>query len=359
MTDLQFISALLPPWYEGNARPLPWRADREPYHVWLSEIMLQQTRAETVIPYYRRFLAALPSVADLAEAPEDRLLKLWEGLGYYSRARNLQKAARRITAAHGGIFPRTYEEILSLPGIGPYTAGAIGSICFGLQTPAVDGNVLRVLSRLTAFPDSVDTDAAKKRIAALLRPLYTPENSCVLTQSLMELGACVCLPNGAPKCEVCPLAAQCRANQLQRQKDFPVRGEKKGRKVVHKTVLLLRCGDCYAICRRPEKGLLAGLWEFPNRDAGTASDAADVKNAAAFARTLAVRPLRLRLQTAYTHVFTHVEWHMNCFFFDCGETSPSLAWVTREELEAGYALPSAFRPFLEKQDQIIDDQEEE
>ena len=343
MEDLTCIPGLLLPWFRENARPLPWRENRDPYRVWLSEIMLQQTRVEAATGYYARFLAVLPDIPSLAAAPEEQLLKLWEGLGYYTRVRNLQKAARRIVEIHGGVFPSDYREIRALPGVGPYTAGAVGSICFDLPTPAVDGNVLRVWSRFTACAENVDLPAVKKKAEAALRPLYAPGICGALTQGLMELGACVCVPNGAPRCGVCPLAARCAANLAGTQTRYPVRGEKKARKTVTKLVLIPRCGDRTGIRKRPSKGLLAGLWEFPNLD--VPAGAPDANAAADFARSLGLAPLELVRQRGYTHVFTHVEWEMTGFYFTCARTPDCLTWVTREELETAYALPSAFRPF--------------
>ena len=253
-------------WYDANARILPWREQPEPYRVWLSEIMLQQTRVEAVKPYFERFLAALPTIRSLAEAPEDRLMKLWEGLGYYNRARNLQKAARMILERHNGMFPSDFEEILALPGIGEYTAGAISSIAFGRPVPAVDGNVLRVMSRLLESAEDIAQPAVKVNITHALKQIY-PEQRCGdFTQSLMELGATVCLPNGKPKCRECPLAELCLARLNGKVAELPVKAPKKARKLENRTVLLLFCGNRIAIRRREEKGLLAGLYEFPNRE---------------------------------------------------------------------------------------------
>ena len=349
MTDstksLKTALSPLPTWYLANARRLPWREDTQPYHVWLSEIMLQQTRVEAVTGYYRRFLAALPTVADLAAVDDDMLMKLWEGLGYYSRARNLKKAAGVIINELGGSFPDTYEGILALPGVGPYTAGAIASICFGLPEPAVDGNVLRVFSRLTEYGENIDTDAAKKQVREALLPCYEAGSCGALTQSLMELGATVCIPNGAPKCGVCPVKERCAAYKNGTWDRFPVRGEKKQRKIIYKTVLLLQCGEKYAVKKRPTKGLLAGLWEFPNADAPS-SEAVTPDAAAALAAQFGAKPLHLKMQTAYTHIFTHVEWHMQGFLFACSEMPPAFTWAEKEELDRVYALPSAFSPFF-------------
>ena len=335
----------LPAWYRANARVLPWRADTEPYRVWLSEIMLQQTRVEAVRGYYTRFLAALPTVYDLAAADDETLMKLWQGLGYYSRARSLKKAAGVIVNEMDGKFPDTYDGILALPGVGPYTAGAIASICFGLPVPAVDGNVLRVYARLTGYPESIDPDAAKKTVRAALLPVYESADPGTLTQSLMELGATVCIPNGAPKCGVCPVRDACAANKNGTWRHYPVRSEKKQRKTVYKTVLLLKRGDRYAVTKRPAKGLLAGLWEFPNADADSAENITP-DTAAALAAESGAKPLRLTLQSEYTHIFTHVEWHMRAFLFECGDTPDGFTWATAEELARAYALPSAFAPFF-------------
>ena len=350
MTALERLPALLLPWYETNKRDLPWRQDKDPYHVWLSEIMLQQTRVEAVIGYYDRFLRALPTIEALANADEETLLKLWEGLGYYNRARNLQKAAQVVMAEHGGVFPDTFDAIRALPGIGPYTAGAIGSICFDLPTPAVDGNVLRVYARYLEDGANIDKQQTKDAVAASLRPLYQPGLCGTLTQALMELGACVCLPNGTPLCPGCPLQDSCLAKQHDTWAQFPVRDPKKARKIVYKTVLLLQCGDRFAIRKRKKTGLLASLCEFPNVDVSPLSQS-DPDKAAQQALTLAAdlgaAPTDLLLQSSYTHIFSHVEWHMTGYLILCRRTTDDFLWVTREQLETDYALPSAFRPFWE------------
>ncbi len=350
MNDLNQLPALLLPWYEKKKRDLPWRKDKDPYHVWLSEIMLQQTRVEAVVGYYHRFLSALPTIRSLAETDEETLLKLWEGLGYYNRARNLQKAAQVIVQQHGGTFPKTFDAIRALPGIGPYTAGAIGSICFDLPTPAVDGNVLRVFTRYCEDGANIDKQSTKAAVAQALRPVYRSPNCGAMTQALMELGATVCVPNGAPKCESCPLNASCKANRNATWMFYPVRDEKKARKTVFKTVLILQCGDRFAIRKRPKTGLLASLWEFPNTDV-LQTEQSLPDNAAQHALTLAAQlgaqPTDLVLQTGYTHIFTHVEWHMTGYLIRCRKMPDGFLWVTKEQLEHEYALPSAFRPFWE------------
>lgn len=356
------LTALLE-WYPLHARELPWRQDKEPYHVWLSEIMLQQTRVEAVKEYYRRFLVALPTMQDLAEVEEERLLKLWEGLGYYNRARNLKRAAEIIVRDYGGHFPQTYEEIHALPGIGDYTAGAIGSICFELQAPAVDGNVLRVYARVMGDYANVDKQVTKKRISGRLKKVYPVGRCGTATQSLMELGATVCLPNGAPRCAICPLKDICSAHACDTWNELPVRDEKRKRRTVEKTVFVLLATDgrdsglkCelenvrVALRKRPSKGLLSGMWEFPNEDARMSE-----QEAVDFVASWNTVPKRLLMRTEYTHIFTHVEWRMSAVYIEC--TNPcgpdgnaecgGLVWVTPGALDADYALPSAFRPFRE------------
>lgn len=345
-TEEQVLIAMfeaLIPWYEAHKRELPWRQDKEPYHVWLSEIMLQQTRVEAVKEYYRRFLTTLPTIADLAEAPEEQILKLWEGLGYYNRVRNLQKAAQTICADYAGVFPSEYAQIRSLSGIGDYTAGAIASICFDAPTPAVDGNVLRVYSRLLADDANIDLQTTKKRIMRKLQETYPRKNPGIATQALMELGATVCVPNGAPRCDVCPVAEICQAREQDTWRNLPVRSEKKKRKIVDKTVFVLLTEDTVALHKRSASGLLAGMWEFPNVDAKL-----DKQEAVTQVTGWQAEPVDLLMQTSYTHIFSHVEWHMTAYYIRCRKTNKKWKWVTKESLDETYALPSAFRPFREQ-----------
>lgn len=345
-TEEQVLIAMfeaLIPWYEAHKRELPWRQDREPYHVWLSEIMLQQTRVEAVKEYYRRFVTALPTIPDLAEAPEEQILKLWEGLGYYNRVRNLQKAAQTICAEYTGVFPSEYAQIRSLSGIGDYTAGAIASICFDAPTPAVDGNVLRVYSRLLADDANIDLQTTKKRITRKLQETYPRKNPGIATQALMELGATVCVPNGAPRCDVCPVAEICQAREQDTWRNLPVRSEKKKRKIVDKTVFILLTEDTVALHKRSASGLLAGMWEFPNVDVKL-----DKQEAVTQVTGWQAEPVDLLMQTSYTHIFSHVEWHMTAYYIRCRRTNKKWKWVTKESLDETYALPSAFRPFREQ-----------
>ena len=344
---LHYLAEVLPAWFKKNARVLPWRSDKEPYHVWLSEIMLQQTRVEAVISYYNRFLAALPDIPSLADADEELLLKLWEGLGYYSRVRNLQKAARLITEKYDGRFPSAYADILSLPGVGPYTAGAIASICFENPVPAVDGNVLRVITRYLEDDSVIDVQATKNAVSSMLAPVYPKGNCGTFTQALMELGACVCIPNGEPKCDVCPIRKNCLSALHGSWEAYPVRAAKKARKKLKKCVLVLNCGKMFAIRKRDSVGLLANLWEFPNADVCGEDDAARLGEAVAFARSLGVSPTDISKEINYTHIFTHVEWDMTAYYISCETQSDALHWVSPDELKTKYALPSAFRPFLD------------
>ncbi|MBR4131564.1 MAG: A/G-specific adenine glycosylase [Oscillospiraceae bacterium] len=334
------LPALLLPWYAQNARVLPWRLDREPYHVWLSEIMLQQTRVEAVKGYYARFLECCPTLEALANAPSDALRKLWEGLGYYSRVRNLQSAAQAVMEKHGGVFPRTYDEVLALPGIGPYTAGAICSIAFDLPTPAVDGNVLRVVTRLQASTENITDERTKKAVRDALAAVYPPEAG-TFTQSLMELGATVCVPNGVPKCGECPLKEICRGRETWEQ--YPMRDVKKPRRIEDRTVLVLRCGEEEAVRKRPKKGLLAELWEYPNVP-GTLDPAEAIAQAGAWG----CEPADIQMQLDRVHIFTHVQWNLRCYYITCRAEPEQFTWASPEQMEKEIALPTAFRMFLRR-----------
>lgn len=338
---LDYLPERLLGWFETHRRELPWRRDRAPYHVWLSEIMLQQTRVEAVKNYYERFLAALPTVQALADCPEDKLLKLWEGLGYYSRARNLQKAARVIVSEYGGEFPGEYDAVRALPGVGAYTAGAVLSICFERPEPAVDGNVLRVVTRLLCMDAPVTDEKTKREIAALLKSIYPAGHCGDFTQALMELGATVCVPNGAPRCEGCPVADRCMANAAGKQTSYPVKAEKKPRRHEARTVFILRCGERLAVCKRPEKGLLAGLWQLPDV-CGTLT----VQEALGQAQAWGVRPTGIEKTVCRTHTFTHVQWEMMGFYFDCAEPDGRFFWADAQTLAQELGLPTAYRQFL-------------
>ncbi len=323
-------------WYQTAKRDLPWRHTQDPYCIWISEIMLQQTRVEAVKEYYHRFLEALPTLNHLANATEEQVLKLWEGLGYYSRARNLQKAAKQIQDEFSGAFPKEFDTIRKLPGIGDYTAGAISSIAFGLPTPAVDGNVLRVLSRvLNDFSDIMDTKT-KAKMTEMLKRVYPKDRCGDVTQSLMELGAMVCVPNGQPKCEECPLSHLCRAKKEGTTEELPVKSGKAKRKTEQKTVFLIQYGEEYAIRKRTQKGLLFGMWELPNEDGKlTKQDLqARIPNAKL-----------LKKMKSHRHIFTHIEWELEGYHIIVAEKIPRLVWETEEKIQEKYAIPAAFQPF--------------
>jgi len=339
------IVPLITAWYEENRKPLPWRQDPTPYHVWISEIMLQQTRIEAVIPYYRRFLAAFPTVKDLAEADDDRLMKLWEGLGYYSRARNLKKAAAVILSDYGGELPQTAEELRKLPGIGDYTAGAVASIACGEPEPAVDGNVLRVFSRITASEADIALAKTKRDTAELLRGIYPRGREAGLfTEGLMELGEAVCIPNGKPRCEICPVREHCQAYFTGTTDCYPVKSEKKPRRKEELTVLLLRDeAGRYAVRKRGRAGLLAGLWEFPNLP-GTIPE----KELAEAVGELGFRMTEIRPLGTARHIFTHVEWHMTGWEIRCRGENTAFTFAHGSEIRADYAVPAAFRHYTDQ-----------
>lgn len=323
-------------WYGENARELPWRQVKNPYYIWISEIMLQQTRVEAVKPYYARFLETFPTIGSLAAAEEEVLLKLWEGLGYYSRVRNLQKAARTIMTEFGGEMPQEYKDLLKLSGIGPYTAGAIASIAFSKPQAAVDGNVLRVMTRLTADTDDITLDATKKKWETELITMLPRGRSGEFNQALMELGAMVCLPNGAPKCNTCPLRQVCKAYSKNQVMQFPVKSPKKERTKEYLSVFFIVEGEKIAIGKRGKQGLLKGLWQLPNCPRET-SIPRMLQEWGVFAGEIS--PMR-----GQKHIFTHIEWHMDCYFVVAKEQRDTIfQWVTREQAEKMFALPSAFR----------------
>ena len=339
--ELKMLPGALLPWYRENRRDLPWRSTREPYHIWVSEIMLQQTRVEAVKGYYARFLNRLPDIESLALCDDDELHKLWEGLGYYSRVRNLKKAAGVIMAEHGGVFPGDYAAVRALPGIGDYTAGAVCSIAFGQPRAAVDGNVLRVLSRLRADGEPIDLPAVKKRVQQELEAVYPVDTAGEFTQALMELGATVCVPNGEPKCGLCPCREFCRGREA--WQSLPVKLPKKAKKQENRTVFLLHCGDRWAIEKRPGKGLLAGLWQFPNMEGHL-----EAAEAVSWAEERGLHPNHVERSVDRHHIFTHIRWDLRGWFLEVGQMSGEFTWLTLEEIDTQAALPTAFRQFREE-----------
>ncbi len=341
-------AAPLTAWYQHAKREMPWRSDPAPYHVYVSEIMLQQTRVETVRPYYLRFITELPDFDALAACPEERLLKLWEGLGYYSRVRNMKKTAEILVRDCGGQFPRSFSELRKLPGIGDYTAGAILSIAFHEKEPVVDGNVLRILSRLTGLTESIDLPATKKRCMDALRAFLSESEAdpAVFNQALMELGALICIPNGAPLCNSCPLAGFCTAYREGRISELPVRSPKITRKKAVLTAFLIFRGSSLMLVKNSRKSLLSGLWALPSYEG-----APDPERTAAFLSELGIVPAKIRTLPDKKHIFTHVEWLLHGIEVltdpdaeSAKESLPESArFVSPKELREEIALPEAYR----------------
>ena len=342
---MERIAPLLLPWFEANKRLLPFRQEPSAYHIWVSEIMLQQTRVAAALPYYERFLAALPDIPALAACEEEKLHKLWEGLGYYSRVRNLQKAAKLVCAQYGGELPADYDALRALPGIGDYTAGAIASISFGLPVPAVDGNVLRVFSRLYNDDRLITDPKVKRAFTARVMEHQPPAAPGDYNQALMELGALVCVPNGAPLCGQCPLAELCLARAAGTTAQLPQKAKPKPRKLVPVTLALVESPAGFLVQQRPEKGLLAGLWQ-PVLWEGEHLLQAEVlaRLAALGLDTGTAAPAAL--PTA-KHIFTHIEWLMSGVQLHVpAQSAPAgYIWASREQLRTTYALPGAFRAY--------------
>ena len=367
---LEEIVVPLLDWYDKQKRTLPWRSKPTPYRVWVSEIMLQQTRVEAVKPYFARFMKALPTVKKLAACPEEELLKLWEGLGYYNRARNLQKAAKIIMAEYNGELPADYEKLLGLPGIGSYTAGAIASQAYGLSEPAVDGNVLRVTKRLSGSYDDITKASVKKELEKSLKTVMPKTADAeeynrpgAFNQALMELGAIVCIPNGKPFCDRCPLKEYCIACKKDIVMELPVKPSKKARKLEDKTVLIIEYQGKFAIHQRGNKGLLAKLWELPNLE-----NKLSVSQMERLLEENGILEYEMGLLGEAKHIFSHIEWHMLGYkvkIDKIAEESPLLEgmniltkkknilenetedflWVKKEQIDKEYAIPSAFRAY--------------
>ena len=331
-------------WYRDNARDLPWRREVTAYRVWVSEIMLQQTRVAAVLGYFARFMEAFPTVADLAAAPEEQLMKLWQGLGYYSRARNLQKAAKQIMTQFGGVFPTDYQDIRSLAGVGDYTAAAIASIAYGQPLPAVDGNLLRVTARVLGDETDITTGKGKKHFTELLQAVMPLEQPGRFNQAMMDLGATVCLPNGAPLCGRCPARAFCIAYKENRTGTLPVKPGKKPRRIEMRKVYFFTNRGRIALRQRPEKGLLAGLWEYPN----ALEEAGDPLPAWGLA---GLEPV---FAGTGKHIFTHVEWHMTALRCALPEDALPAGWVWADKTarQSRYAIPSAFASFQDLVEEV-------
>lgn len=347
--DLQVLRSLPEPliaWYRGNKRDLPWRTSPDAYHVWVSEIMLQQTRVEAVKPYYARFLKALPDIRALAEAEEDELLKLWEGLGYYNRVRNMQKAAQQIMVDYHGEFPTEYEEIRKLKGIGSYTAGAISSFAFGIPKPAVDGNVLRVISRITGSREDIMKQSVRRRIEEMLETVIPEDAASDFNQGLIELGAIVCVPNGEPKCLECPVRFRCIAHREGCEMELPVKKKSAPRRIENRTVVIFRDGETRGIRKRPDRGLLAGLYELPNLEGHLTAD-----EVIAYSKEIGLAPIRIKPLGEAKHIFSHVEWHMIGYQIQVDELEKAcradMIFARPEEIQKRYPIPAAFEKYIQ------------
>jgi len=351
--ELSAIAEPLLKWYDMHRRILPWREDPTPYHVWVSEIMLQQTRVEAVKPYYKRFMEELPDIASLAQVSQERLLKLWEGLGYYSRARNLQAAARQVMEEYGGQMPDTCGELRKLKGIGSYTAGAIASIAYGKREAAVDGNVLRVLSRLRMDDGEITDPKVKQRVERELERLFRDDMNLTrpgdFNQAMMDIGALVCVPGGQPHCGECPLGGLCMAHDRHCEGDYPRRAAKRKRAIEEKTVLVIRSGSLAVLRRRPDGGLLAGMYELPSLEGHRTPE-----EVTRYLADNGLKILRIQKLKDSRHIFTHREWHMRGYMIRVDDLEPmgssreTEGWLYVEPEEAGerYPIPSAYSAYL-------------
>ncbi len=333
-------------WYDGHKRVLPWRGIKNPYFIWVSEIMLQQTRVEAVRDYYARFITACPDIASLAAIEDDALMKLWQGLGYYSRARNLKKAANEILQRYDGRMPESYEQILSLSGIGSYTAGAIASIAFDEPVPAVDGNVLRILARVRCDERDILKEATKKAVREDLCKVMPAERSGELNQAFMDIGATVCLPNGEPICGSCPWKTACVALREGRIAELPRRQKPKKRRMEERTILVIKDGERVLLHKRPEKGLLAGLYEPVNMEGEK-----EEREILDFVRSIGLDPLKIEELAPAKHVFSHIEWHMRGFAVrvaDAAEHTGEEGYflVERQRIREGFSIPSAYAAYM-------------
>ncbi len=334
--DLEQIVKPLLKWFQKEKRDLPWRKTNDSYRIWISEIMLQQTRVEAVKEYYKRFLDELPTLKELAMVEEDQLLKLWQGLGYYSRARNLHKCAKILIEQGKTELPRDYEKLKKLPGIGPYAAASIGSIAYQLKTPAIDGNVLRVMTRI--HEDSRDIMKQKVREEYFLKlSKIMPNNTRDFTESLMELGALICLPNGFPLCQSCPLSFICQSYKNQTMLQYPVKKKIEKRKREEKTILILEYKDKIAIQKRPDNGLLASLYEFES-----INEKLSLEELKKYLNQKKIKIMNIKQLKEAKHIFSHLEWHMVGYHIICKILpEKEYLWVTKEELETKYSLPTA------------------
>ena len=341
--DLEKIVKPIVTWYQKNKRTLPWRKEQNPYYIWISEIMLQQTRIEAVKVYYERFIKQIPNIETLANVEEEKLLKLWEGLGYYSRARNLKKAAIKMCEQYDSQMPKTFKELVKMPGIGEYTAGAIASIAYNEKVPAVDGNVLRVISRIKASTKDILLLSTKKEVGLELKDKM-PKEAGDFNEGLMELGERICIPNGEPLCKECPIKKWCKAYQKGMTNQIPVRIKKKSRKKEIRWIFIIQCGDKVALRKRPSKGLLAGMYEFPNV---LQQENTNPEKVLKDWNLIVVKQEELGEEK---HIFSHIEWNMKGWRIQVKQQNNEFEWVKKEEILQKYAIPEAFRYYKNRID---------
>lgn len=343
---VQGIQQHLLDWFNKNKRDLPWRKTKDAYKIWVSEIMLQQTRVDTVIEYYNKFIERFPTVNALAAAEEEEVLKYWQGLGYYSRARNLHKGAKRICEqdGFGGKFPDSMEDIMTIPGIGSYTAGAVLSIAFNLPYPAVDGNVLRVFSRVFLIKQDIVQPQTIKDIQQKVKSCIPAAHASDFTEALMELGALICTP-ASPACLACPLFQYCKAREEGVQEELPVKSKKTKPRRVHRVVCLIQYENKILILKNPSNGLLGGLWKFPDQEGDGTNDAEAVKQ---ILHTVNIpAEMICKLGTA-RHIFTHMDWDMHLYLCNAsgkGDIQQEHQWVDGENIRE-YPLPKVYQKVL-------------
>jgi len=344
--ELKIIVNPLLEWYQKEKRDLPWRHTKDSYKIWISEIMLQQTRVEAVKEYYERFLKELPTLKDLATVDEDKLLKLWEGLGYYSRARNLKKCAETLIKNNQTELPRNYDELKSLPGIGPYAAGSIGSIAYDLKTPAIDGNVLRVMTRIYEDDRNIMNSQVRREYFQKIQEIMPADHTRDFTESLMELGALVCVPNGAPTCLTCPLNFCCQSYQHGTMLQYPVKKKSAVRKIEEKTIIILEYNGKYAIQKRPDTGLLASMYEFFSIPSKLSEEELEM-----FLEEHDILSQKVYNLGILKHIFSHIEWHMVGYHVVCQEKpEQDFIWASKKELTEKYSLPNAYIKYIQKMD---------
>lgn len=332
-------------WYRQNKRSLPWRDTGNAYDVWLSEIMLQQTRIEAVKPKFYLFKETFPTIEDLSKADDDLLLRVWEGLGYYSRARNLKKCAQILVEQYNGKLPEEYDQLIKLPGIGPYTAGAITSIAYHKPHSAVDGNVLRIFARLFEITDDIRDTKTKDNIQNIIDSYLKnhPEQSSDFNQGCMELGEVICVPNGNPKCDICPIHEFCLASIHHKTETIPYRSPLNKRKIINRTLLIIRDGNHFLVHKREKNGLLAGMYEFIGVDSFLTKNeiitTLEKQN---------IHPLKIKKLPDAKHIFTHLEWHMHAYEI----TVEQIESIEKEDYMlfdrtdlSSKAIPSAFKKY--------------